>query len=69
MRGMSHPDLLVPLDELARQLRLSRRWLRAEAAANRIPSLKAGQRRLFNVDAVRACLADRAAVKGVPHAQ
>ena len=39
----------------------SKRWLHSEAIANRIPSLKAGQRRIFNVDAVRRTLAARAA--------
>ena len=55
---------LVTLDELSRRLRLSKRWLRQEAAAERIPSLKAGQRRVFNVDAVRRILAERAATIG-----
>ncbi|MCH7791556.1 MAG: hypothetical protein IID31_04660 [Planctomycetes bacterium] len=58
---MNDGELIVSLDELARQLRLSKRWLHAEAVAHRIPSLKAGQRRLFNVEAVRQSLAARAA--------
>lgn len=53
--------LLVNLRELARHLRLSASWLKAEANAGRIPSLKAGNRRLFNVEAVRRTLAHRAA--------
>lgn len=63
-RGMSEQHLIVSIDELARQLRLSKRWLHAEATARRIPSLKAGQRRLFNVEAVRRSLAARAAQTG-----
>jgi hypothetical protein len=52
--------LIVDLDKLARLLRLSRRWLRAEASAGRIPSILAGKRRLFNPDAVRAAIAAQA---------
>ena len=52
---------LVALDELARRLPVSKRWLQREAQAGRIPSLVAGKRRLFNVDAVRSALAERAA--------
>ena len=57
---MNDHELIVSLDELARQLRLSKRWLHAEAVAHRIPSLKAGRRRLFNVEAVSRSLAARA---------
>jgi excisionase family DNA binding protein len=58
---MDNNPQIVPLDELARRLRLSRRWLWQEADAGRIPSLKAGRRRLFNPAAVEAALAGRAA--------
>lgn len=51
----------ITLDQLSRKLSISRRWLSTEAKAGRIPSLVAGRRRLFNVAAVRAALADRAA--------
>ena len=61
---MSTKKQIVSLDELARQLNLSRRWLRAEAAAGRIPFLKAGRQRLFSIEAVRSALAERAAAKG-----
>jgi len=52
---------LVTLEELARRLPVSKRWLQREAHAGRIPSLIAGKRRLFNVEAVRAAIAERAA--------
>jgi excisionase family DNA binding protein len=59
----SHP--LVELVELSRTLRLSRRWLKREIAAGRIPYLKAGHKRLFNTNAVRDALAARAAGEAV----
>lgn len=62
--GMNDKQPIVSIDELARRLGLSKRWLRAEATARRIPFLKAGRRRLFNVEAVRQALAVRAA-KGI----
>ena len=58
---MSKHEEIVNLDDLSRLLQLSKRWLRGEVKARRIPYLKAGHRRLFNVDAVRRCLAARAA--------
>ena len=59
------PPELVTLAVLARRLSLSVAWLKAEAEAGRVPHLKAGRRRLFNVDAVRDCLLKRAAGEGV----
>ncbi|MCP3903278.1 MAG: hypothetical protein GY715_06540 [Planctomycetes bacterium] len=58
---MNDEERIVSIDELARRLRLSKRWLHTEATARRIPSLKAGRRRLFNIEAVRRALAARAA--------
>lgn len=58
---MDTPHQLVALEELARRLPVSKRWLQREARAGRIPSLIAGNRRLFNVEAVRAAIAERAA--------
>lgn len=51
---------LVTLEELARRLPVSKRWLQQEARAGRIPSLIAGKVRLFNVEAVRAAIAEQA---------
>jgi len=49
------------LNGLALELRLPIEWLSSEADAARIPCLRIGRRRLFNIDAVRHALADRAA--------
>ena len=61
---MDIPLQIVTLEELARRLPVSKRWLQREAIAGRIPSLRAGNRRLFNQDAVRRALAERAAKNG-----
>lgn len=61
--GMS--DDLCTTRQLAQRLRLPVRWLRTEALAGRIPSLEIGRRILFNLDAVRAALAKRAAFEAV----
>jgi hypothetical protein len=52
---------------LARRLRLPTRWLKDEAEADRISVLKAGRQMLFNVDAVRQTLAQRAAGEFYEH--
>ncbi len=57
---MTQEESIVTLDELARRLGLSKRWLTQEVRACRIPHLQAGKSRLFNVDAVRQSLAERA---------
>ena len=46
---------------LAARLKIPRSWLLAEADAGRIPYLQVKRTRLFNVDAVRRALAERAA--------
>lgn len=54
---------LVNLRELARHFRrfgLTSQWLRKEAEAGRIPSMRAGRRLLFNVAAVEGALGRRA---------
>jgi excisionase family DNA binding protein len=53
--------LIAPLHELARRLRVPARWLREEADAGRIPHVRAGAQRLFNIDVVERVLAQRAA--------
>jgi excisionase family DNA binding protein len=58
---MEHTRHVVTLKELARRLRLSKRWLAAETKAGRIPSLKAGRQTLYNPEAVLKALATRAA--------
>jgi hypothetical protein len=59
-------ETLVPLTVLANALELPRLWLRGEARAGRIPCLCVGKQLRFNVDAVRACLATRAATETLP---
>lgn len=54
------PELLTD-SQMARILRVSLRWLRAEAEAGRIPAVKAERRFLFNRTAVERTLTDRAA--------
>lgn len=52
---------LLTDSEMARELRVRVSWLRSEAKAKRIPSVDAGNRYLFNREAVVQVLADRAA--------
>lgn len=59
---MSEPTVL-PLNRCARRLGVTAKWLREEAKAGRIPALKAGSRLIFNVAAVEAALAERAAAE------
>tara|TARA_R110002111_G_scaffold244674_1_gene306929 strand:+ start:16146 stop:16340 length:195 start_codon:yes stop_codon:yes gene_type:complete len=61
---MEKTNQLVDLQGLSQQLKLSKRWLRTESSAGRIPSLKAGGKRVFNVDAVRNAIANQAAGQG-----
>lgn len=57
-----HITQLVTVRGLAKQLGLPATWLKLEAEAGRIPSLKAGRRMLFNAQAVKRVLLTRAAV-------
>ena len=60
----SESTQLVNLRELSRRLRrygITQAWLRGEAETGRIPSLRAGRRRLYSLDAVKAVLIQRAA--------
>jgi hypothetical protein len=57
---MENVSRLVPLNVLARRLRLPVRWLRAEAEAGRIPSLRADNQFLCDPEAVEAALLERA---------
>ena len=52
---------LKSLSGLARELKLPIHWLKAETDAGRIPCLRAGRKRLFNIEAVLKVLAERAA--------
>ena len=46
----------IPLHALSRRLGLPAAWIKAEAEAGRIPSLRAGRRLMFNPDAVERIL-------------
>lgn len=54
----------ISLHELSQQLGLPVSWLRDEAKAGRIPSLKTGRRLMFRVDDVERELAERANEQG-----
>ena len=58
---MNSESVLVPLNQMARRLRVTVTWLRAEADAGRVPCLRAGNRYLFSPEAVERVLAERAA--------
>jgi hypothetical protein len=49
----------IDLSALARTLGLSATWLKREADAGRIPCLRAGRRRMFDLAAVLKVLAER----------
>ena len=59
--GMETDSHILTLPEIARELRLPERWLRAEADAGRIPHLRAGKKYRFTRPAVERALAARAA--------
>ena len=52
---------LLSLSRLARQLGVTQKWLREQADAGAVPSLKADSRYLFSPNAVRSALAVKAA--------
>jgi excisionase family DNA binding protein len=54
-------SLLLSSLELAQVLKLPEHWVKAEADAGRLPHLRIGKRYLFNLNAVVAVLAERAA--------
>jgi len=56
---MAEPALL-PANQMARRLRVTLRWLRAEAEAGRIPCLHAEKQLLFDSDTVEQVLLERA---------
>ena len=49
----------IRLKELARATRLPIAWLRREAEAGRLPCIRAGRPRMFDLAAVLKALADR----------
>jgi excisionase family DNA binding protein len=64
-----NPTSPIGIAELAGRLRLPIRWIKVEAAAGRLPHMRVGRRWLFNEQAVRQHLAERAAREGVARAK
>ena len=58
-------DSLASIHRVSRELGLPRDWLASEADAGRLPCLRVRRRRLFNIEAVRRVLAERAAISVV----
>ena len=54
------PPELLTLSRMARRLRVTVRWLRAEAEAGRVPCVMAERQMLFNSEAVERVLLQRA---------
>lgn len=59
--------ILLRIDALATELRLSKAWLRTEADAGRVPFIQAGRIRLFSPEAVLDALAERAGRRDQPN--
>ena len=51
---------ILPLRPMAYRLHVPMKWLRDEAAAGRLPHLKAGREMLFHPETVESLLSDRA---------
>jgi hypothetical protein len=54
-------EKFIPIDRAATRLGLPGNWLKAEAQAGRVPSLRIGNRTLVDLDTVRRALLERAA--------
>ncbi|MCC6427498.1 MAG: hypothetical protein IT435_11830 [Phycisphaerales bacterium] len=57
---MSHEKILHNEREAANRLGVPASWLRREADADRVPCLRVGRRRMFDLEAVRLALIERA---------
>lgn len=60
MTAISTTKTFTTLQCAAARLGLPAAWLRAEADAGRVPVLRAGRQRLFNVEDVERALVERA---------
>jgi len=60
MNGHLPTSDLLPLNLVARRLRVPVKWLREEAEAGRVPALRAGNVLLCNPTAVEEVLLERA---------
>jgi hypothetical protein len=58
-QGMS--DKLLTFEQLIRTTNLPAAWVKREADAGRLPCIRIGRRRMFDLDAVRRALAERSA--------
>lgn len=59
------PELTyLRLRELAQATRLPVSWIKREVKAGRLPHILAGRRLVFDLEAVRAALAERSRVEG-----
>lgn len=56
----------VRIEFLARETNLPRLWLKQEADAGRLPHIRVGPSRMFNVEQVLKVLAERAAMPTQP---
>jgi len=52
---------LLTLPKMARKLGVTQKWLREQAASGKVPALKAGNRFLFNSEAVQRAICNSAA--------
>jgi len=59
------PNILLSLKELSIHTRLPLAWIRREADAGRLPCIRAGRRRVFDLEQVLVVLADRAKIEAV----
>lgn len=59
---------LLSVSQLSERTGLPAAWLRREADAGRLPCIRAGRRRMFNLATVLKALAERGE-SGVPRAQ
>ncbi len=57
---------LLTLGQLSDRIGLPAAWLRREADAGRLPCIRAGRRRMFNLRAVAKALAERQAAPAAP---
>ena len=56
---------LLSLHELGKITRLPVSWIRREADAGKLPCIRAGRRRVFDLEQVLLVLADRAKIEAV----
>lgn len=60
MSDVRIPESFIPVRRLAARIGVPAAWLKREAAAGRVPSLRVGRRLLMNREAVERVLLQRA---------